>query len=84
MSFNYKKLLQREVNVGLKEQKARYTAGSILLIASPFFWHIPLLLLAVAMLATAKTRWCPAYSAMEKNTMVEGEESEAGNTPVAN
>lgn len=69
MSFDIKRVLHREVNIGLKEQKLRYGVGSGLLIASIFLFPIPLLLAGIALVATGFTRWCPAYSGMSKSTV---------------
>ena len=41
MSFDFKRALQKEVNVGLKEQKIRYWAGSAALLLSLFILQIP-------------------------------------------
>ncbi len=69
MSFDFKKALKREVNVGLKEQKMRYLAGSGLFLASVFFGNIPLLLLGGIVVYTAFFRWCPAYSGLGRTTV---------------
>ncbi len=68
MSFDYKRLINREINVGEKEKKIRLIAGSILLFASLFTAKIILLLAGLILVATGYTRVCPIYSAMEKNT----------------
>ena len=60
MSFDFKKALKKEVNVGLKEQKIRYGAGSALLLISVFLGNIALLLIGIVLVATGFTRWCPA------------------------
>lgn len=69
MSFDFKRALKKELNIGLKEQKIRYGAGSAMLLLSLFYWHIPLLLLGIVVLGTAFTRWCPAYSGFNKTTV---------------
>ena len=69
MSFDYKKLLNKEVNIGLKEQKIRYGAGSALLLASVFLGNIPLLALGGILVATGFTRTCPVYSGLGKSTV---------------
>jgi hypothetical protein len=74
MNFDFKRMLKPELNVGLKDQKTRYGVGSAALLASVFLANIPLLLIGGALVATAKTRWCPAYSGMSKNTVQPGEE----------
>lgn len=69
MSFDFKRALQKEVNVGLKERKIRYAAGSALLLASVFLGNIPLLVLGGVLVATAFTRWCPAYSGLNRSSV---------------
>jgi len=69
MSFDYKKLLSKEVNVGLKEQKIRFGAGSAVLVASVFLGNIPLLALGGILVATGFTRTCPVYSGLGKSTV---------------
>ncbi len=69
MSFDFKRALQKEVNVGLKEQKIRYWAGSGMLLASVFLGNIPLLLIGGVVVYTAFSRWCPAYSGLSKSTV---------------
>jgi hypothetical protein len=69
MKFDIKRALVKEVNVGLKEQKIRYGAGSALLLASVFMGNIPLLLIGGVLVATGFSRWCPAYSGLNKSTV---------------
>lgn len=71
MSFDYKRLLDRKVNVGDKDKKMRMISGSILLFVSLFTAKIILLLAGLVLIATGYTRICPAYSAMDKNTLEE-------------
>ncbi len=71
MSFDYKRLVEGKVNVGEKDKKMRLTAGSILLFISLFTAKIILLLAGIVLIATGYTRVCPAYSAMDKNTLEE-------------
>lgn len=69
MSFDFKKALQKQVNVGLKEQKLRYYGGAGALALSVFTGNILLLLIGGVLVATAFMRWCPAYSGMGKSTV---------------
>ncbi len=69
MSFDYKRMFKYEVNVGDKDKKMRLISGSILLLVSLFTAKIILLLAGVVLVATGYSRFCPAYSAMEKNTL---------------
>ena len=73
MSFNYKLLINKEINIGEKETKIRLIAGSILLFVSLFTAKIILLLAGLILVATGYTRVCPAYSAMEKSTCEEAD-----------
>jgi len=69
MNFDYKRLTDFNVNVGEKDKKVRLIAGSIILAVSLFTAKILLLLVGLVLIATGYTRVCPAYSAMEKNTL---------------
>jgi len=69
MSFDFKRALQKEVNVGLKEQKVRYGAGAAALVLSIFTGNIFLLLVGIVLAATGFMRWCPAYSGLNKSTV---------------
>jgi hypothetical protein len=69
MSFDFKRALQKEVNIGLKERKIRYAAGSGLLLASVFLGNIPLLALGGFVVYTGFSRWCPAYSGLSKTSV---------------
>lgn len=69
MKFDFKRAIQKEVNVGLQEQKLRYAAGSALLVLSVFMGNIPVLVLGAVLVATGFSRWCPAYSGLSKSTV---------------
>lgn len=69
MSFDFKRLTSKEINVGEKEKKIRLYAGAILLFVSLFTASIILLVVGIVLIATGYTRVCPAYSAMDKNTL---------------
>lgn len=81
MAFDYKRMLHREVNVGLKERRLRYYAGAASAFISVFLGNILLLLLGIVLIATGYTRWCPVYSGMSRSTVDPSEETpaEAGN-----
>jgi hypothetical protein len=68
MSFDYKRLVKFEINVGDKDSSVRLIAGSILLAISVFTAKIILLLAGVILIATGYSRFCPAYASMDKNT----------------
>jgi hypothetical protein len=69
MKFDFKRALQKEVNIGSKEQKIRYAAGSALLLLSVFLGNVLLLVLGIVAIATGFTRWCPAYSGLNRSTV---------------
>jgi cytochrome b subunit of formate dehydrogenase len=69
MSFDYKRLIDRKVNVGDKDKKMRLISGSILMFVSLFTAKIILLVAGMVLIATGYTQICPAYSAMDKNTL---------------
>ncbi len=68
MSFDFKRMLKFEHNVGEKEKKYRLYAGAGLLVVSIFTAQIALLLIGLALVATGFTGFCPAYAGMNKNT----------------
>jgi hypothetical protein len=75
MAFDYKRMVLREVNGGLKERRIRYGAGAASAFVSVFLGNIPLLLLGIILLATGYTRWCPVYSGMTRSTVDPSEEA---------
>ncbi len=68
MSFDYKRLLKPEVNVGETEMKIRLIAGSTLLGISLFSANIFLLVIGVILVASGYTRKCPINTAMDRNS----------------
>ena len=78
MTFDIKKVLKRELNVGLKDRNIRYGVGAALLLLSVFMGNIFILIIGGVLVATAYLRWCPAYSGMSMNTVKEGEEATSG------
>lgn len=73
MSFDIKRAMSREFNVGSKEKRLRYGVGIGMLLLSVFLANIPLLLIGVVLVATAKLQWCPLYSGMAKSSVEEGD-----------
>ncbi len=69
MSFNYKRMLKFEVNIGTKEKKIRLYSGGALMFVSLFLASVPLLLIGLVLTATGYSSWCPVYSGMEKSTV---------------
>ncbi len=75
MSFDYKRLVKFEYNIGEQEKKYRLMGGSALLFISIFTAKIALLLIGLVLVATGYSGWCPAYSGMDKNTLTPGNTS---------
>ncbi len=81
MSFDYKRLVKFEHNVGAKDKKVRLVSGIVLLVASLFSASVLMLLVGLVLVATSYFGWCPAYSGFGKSTLEAGEaaaETEAG------
>jgi hypothetical protein len=74
MNFDIKRAMTREFNVGGKEQRIRYGVGIGMLLVSVFLANIPLLLMGVVLVATAKLQWCPVYSGLSKSSVEAGDE----------
>jgi predicted phage tail protein len=68
MSFDYKRMIKFEHNVGAKEAKLRMIVGAVALLVSIFTASIILLIVGLVLVATGYSGWCPAYSGMNKNT----------------
>lgn len=81
MSFDVKRMIKFEHNVGCQEKKYRLYAGSAALVISVFTASIALLVLGLILVATGYSGWCPVYSGMDKNTRTADETAEA--TPEA-
>lgn len=69
MSFDYKRLIKFEHNIGSKDKKVRLVAGVVLLAVSLFTAKVLLLLVGLVLVATSYFGWCPAYSGFDKNTL---------------
>ena len=68
MSFDYKRLIRFEHNVGAKDKKIRLISGVVLLSVSLFTAKILLLLVGLILVGTSYFGWCPAYSGFGKST----------------
>ena len=68
MNFDFKRMLKFEHNVGEKEKKYRLYGGVALLPISLYFGDVVSLLIAVVLIATGYSGWCPVYSGLNKNT----------------
>lgn len=73
MSFDYKRMIKFEFNIGEQEKKYRVMGGAALLLISVVTAKIILLLVGLVLVATGYTGWCPVYSGMDKNTRDPGE-----------
>lgn len=69
MSFDYKRLVKFEHNVGAKDKKVRLVSGIVLLAVSLFTASVLMLLVGLVLVATSYFGWCPAYSGFGKNTL---------------
>ncbi|MGI9213827.1 MAG: YgaP family membrane protein [Methylococcaceae bacterium] len=78
MTFDIKRALVREFNVGIKDRNIRYGIGAAALLLSVFLGDILLLVIGGILVATAFLRWCPVCSGLSKST-VEACESPATN-----
>lgn len=72
MSFDYKRLIKFEHNIGAKDKKVRLYSGIVLLFASLFTASILMLIVGMVLVATSYFGWCPAYSGFGKSTLDQG------------
>jgi hypothetical protein len=68
MSFDYKRMLKFEHNIGAKEAKTRMIVGSVALLVSVFTAKIILLVAGLVLVAEGYAGWCPLYSGLGKST----------------
>lgn len=73
MSFDVKRMIKFEHNVGDKDKKYRMIGGAALVLISLFTAKILLLLLGTVLIATSFFGWCPVYSGLNKNTCTIGD-----------
>lgn len=73
MTFDYKRLIKFEHNIGAKDKKIRLYAGIALLAVSLFTASILMLLVGLVLVATSYFGWCPAYSGFNFNSCAAGE-----------
>lgn len=73
MSFDVKRMIKFEHNVGDKDKKYRMIGGAALVLISLFTAKILLLLLGSVLIATSFFGWCPVYSGLNKNTCSSGD-----------
>ncbi len=78
MSFDYKRMMKFERNVGEKEKKYRLYGGAALIVISIFTASIVLLLVGLILMTTGYSGWCPVYSGMHKSTLDTSDSPEKG------
>lgn len=69
MNFDYKKMIKPVLNVGDREQRIRLLTGTVLVFISIFAASIILLLIGLVLIATGYFGRCPAYAAINYNTL---------------
>ncbi|MEQ1529331.1 MAG: DUF2892 domain-containing protein [Methylococcales bacterium] len=72
MSFDYKRMMKFELNVGEQEKKYRLYAGIAAFLVSVVTAKIILLVIGLVLIATGYSGWCPVYSGLNKNTNTGG------------
>jgi cytochrome b subunit of formate dehydrogenase len=75
MSFDYKRMIKFEHNVGEKEKKYRLYAGAALVTISIFTAEITLLVVGIVLVATGFSGFCPVYAGLNKSTCESVEDS---------
>ena len=78
MSFDFKRMLKFEHNVGDKEKKYRIYGGAALFLISVVTASVFLLIAGCVLIATGFWGWCPAYSGFGKNTCETADSGSAG------
>ena len=84
MSFDFKRMMKFEHNVGEKEKKYRLYGGAALIAISIFTASIVLLLIGLVLVATGFTGFCPAYAGLNKNTCCTSDSPKPSDTPEEN
>jgi Protein of unknown function (DUF2892) len=80
MSFDFKRMIKFEYNVGDKEKKYRLYGGAALIVLSIFTASIALLVIGMVLVATGFMGFCPVYAGLGKNTCCAGHGSETGDS----
>ena len=80
MSFDYKRMIKFEHNVGEKEKKYRMYAGAALIAISIFTASIALLLIGMVLVATGFSGFCPINAGLNRNTCSTGDSPETSYT----
>jgi D-alanyl-lipoteichoic acid acyltransferase DltB (MBOAT superfamily) len=84
MSFDYKRMIKFEHNVGEKEKKYRLYGGAALIAISIFTASIFLLLIGLVLVATGFSGFCPINAGLNRNTCCAGDSSETSDSPEEN
>ena len=90
MSFDYKRMIKFEHNVGDKEKKYRLYGGAALIAISIFTSWIAFLVIGMLLVASGFSGFCPVYAGLGKNSCCAGhgsgtgDSSEAGDKPEEN
>ena len=84
MSFDYKRMIKFEHNVGEKEKKYRLYGGAALIAISIFTAKIALLLIGMILVATGFSGFCPINAGLNRNTCSAGDSAETSETPEEN
>jgi len=82
MSFDFKRMIKFEYNVGDKEKKYRLYGGAALIVLSIFTASIALLVIGMVLVATGFSGFCPVYAGLGKNTCCAGHGAETGDSTV--
>jgi hypothetical protein len=84
MSFDYKRMIKFEHNVGEKEKKYRLYGGAALIAISIFTASIALLVIGMVLVATGFSGFCPVYAGLNKNSCCTADNSETSSKPEEN
>ena len=84
MSFDYKRMIKFEHNVGEKEKKYRLYGGAALIAISIFTASVALLLIGMILVATGFSGFCPINAGLNRNTCGAGDSAETSETPEEN
>jgi len=76
MSFDFKRMMKFEHNVGEKEKKYRLYGGAALIAISIFTASIVLLLIGLVLVGTGFSGFCPVYAGLNKNSCCPGDAPE--------
>ena len=81
MSFDFKRMIKFEHNVGEKEKKYRLYGGAALIAISIFTASIALLIIGLILVASGFSGFCPVNAGLNRNTCTTGKSSETSDNP---